>query len=139
MRAGPLRNRLILQSQNNTRGAAGSVVEGWATETTVWGSISPVSVKEYLASNQTQNEATVKITVRYYSGLDESWRVVNGGRAYSIKSVINHEDRNRMLTLLCLEGVKDAADLPTEGAGYLLLEDSFQILLEDGSGSLLLE
>lgn len=139
MRAGRLRNRLVLQSKTETRGAAGGVTTTWTTQATVWGGIEPLSGKEYQAIQQTQNEASVRIVLRYYSGLDETWRVVNGGRAYAIEALINENDRNRMVTLMCLQGVKEAAGLPTEGAGYLLLEDGFQLLLEDGSGSLLLE
>jgi SPP1 family predicted phage head-tail adaptor len=111
MKAGPLRNRLILQSQNNTRGAAGGIVKGWSTEATVWGSISPLTGREYLAIQQTQNEASVRIVMRYYAGLDETWRVVNGGRAYAIVSVINENDRDRMLTLMCLQGAKEESIL----------------------------
>ena len=115
MRAGRLRNRLVLQSKTETRGAAGGVSTTWTTQATVWGGIHPISGKEYTAIQQTQNEATVKIVMRYQSSIDETWRVVNGGRAYAIESIINENDRDRMMTLMCLQGVKEAADLPTEG------------------------
>lgn len=139
MRAGRLRNRLVLQSQVETRGAAGGVSISWNTEATVWGAIEPLTAKEFTAIEQTQNEVKVRIVMRYYAGMDESWRVVNGGRAYAIESIINENDRDRMLTLLCSQGVREAADLPQEGVSYLLLEDGFQLVLEDASGSLLLE
>ena len=115
MRAGQLRNRLVLQSKTETRGAAGGVATTWTTQATVWGGIHPISGKEYTAIQQTQNEAEVKIIIRYQSSIDETWRVVNGGRAYSIVSVINENDRDRMITLMCLKGVKDTGDLPSEG------------------------
>ena len=139
MRAGRLRHRGVLQSKTETLGTAGGVTTTLTTEATVWCGIEPLSVKEFIAIDQTQNEAQVRIVLRYYTGLDETWRVVNDGLAYSIQSVINENSRDRMLTLLCSEGVREAADLPTEVGGYLLLEDGFQLLLEDGSGSLLLE
>ena len=139
MRSGRLRHRGVLQSKTETRDTTGGITTTWATESTVWCGIEPLSVKEFISIDQTQNEAQVRIVLRYYSGLNENWRVVNDGLAYSIKSVINENSRDRMLTLLCSEGVREAADLPTEGAGFLLLEDGFQLLLEDGSGSLLLE
>ena len=115
MRAGQLRNRLVLQSKTETRGAAGGVATTWTTQATVWGGIHPISGKEYTAIQQTQNEAEVKIIIRYQSSIDETWRVVNGGREYSIVSVINENDRDRMITLMCLKGVKDTGDLPSEG------------------------
>ena len=111
---GKRRHRGILQSRVETRGAAGGYVTTWSTEATVWISIEPLSGSEYTAIQQTQNEASVRITMRYYSGLDETWRVVNGGRAYDIVAVLNDDDLNRDLTLMCLQGVKDAGDMPTD-------------------------
>ena len=115
MRAGRLRHRLVLQSPTETRGPAGGVqVNTWKTEATVWGAIEPVSGKEFLTIDQTQNETTVRIVLRYHSGLDETWRVVNDGRAYPIISAINESDRNRMWELMCSQGVRESGDLPTE-------------------------
>jgi SPP1 family predicted phage head-tail adaptor len=107
MRAGRLRHRLILQSKVETRGAAGGVTTTWETQATVWGGIEPLSGREYTAIQQTQNEATVRIVIRYQSSIDETWRVLNGGLAYAIQSIINENTRDRMLTLMCLEGVKE--------------------------------
>ena len=120
---GRRRHRGVLQSKTETRGDAGGVVISWTTEATVWISIEPISGKEYSAIQQTQNEASVRITLRYYSGLDETWRVVNGGRAYSIVDAINDDDLNRDLTLMCLQGVKDTGDLPNEGIPAFALYD----------------
>jgi len=117
MRSGRLRHRCVLQSKVETRGSAGGVSTTWATEATVWGGIEPLSAREFLSIDQTQNETRVRIVLRYYSGLDETWRVVNGGRAYAITEILNESDRNRMLTLMCSQGVREAADLPTEGTG----------------------
>ena len=110
---GKRRHRGILQSRVETRGDSGGYATTWSTEATVWISIEPLSGSEYTAIQQTQNEASVRITMRYYSGLDETWRVVNGGRAYDIVAVLNDDDMNRDLTLMCLQGVKDTGDLPT--------------------------
>ena len=109
MRSGRLRHRLILQNKVETRDAYGAATITWATQTTVWGAIEPLSGTEYQSQAQIEAEAKVRIVMRYYSGINETWRVVNDNRAYSILSVINHDDRNRMLTLMCLQGVKDAA------------------------------
>lgn len=112
MRAGRLRHRLILQSQVETREDGGGFVLTWVTQSVVWGGIEPLSGKEYTAIQQTQNEASVRIVLRYYSGLDETWRIVNDGRAYSIVSVIDENDRHRSMILMCLQGVKETGDMP---------------------------
>ena len=114
MRSGRLRHRGVLQSKVETRGDAGGVVTTYLTQATVWCGIEPLSGRELTAIQQTQNEARVRIVLRYYSGLDETWRVVNNGKAYAIHSVINENERDRMMTLMCSQGVKEAGDLPTE-------------------------
>jgi SPP1 family predicted phage head-tail adaptor len=114
MRAGRLRHRLVLQSQTETRDAHGAAVIAFTTEATVWGGIEPLSGREYFAQQQIQNEVSVRIVIRFYSGLDESWRVVNNGKVYSILSVINENERDRMMTLMCSKGVKETGGLPTE-------------------------
>jgi SPP1 family predicted phage head-tail adaptor len=108
MRAGRLRHQLILQSQVETRDPTGGVTISWETQDTVWGGIEPLSGREYTAIQQTQDEASVRIIIRYRADIDASWRVVNEGLAYSIVSPpINENMRDRQLILMCLEGVKE--------------------------------
>ena len=135
MRAGRLRHRLTLQSRTETRSATGSVTTAWATEGTVWGAIEPISGKEYLALAQTQNETAVRIVLRYYSGLDESWRVVSGGKAYSIQSLINTDERDHTITLMCSQGVAEQHSLPTiddaafvVNSGVLVVNSNTQVV-----------
>ena len=136
MQAGRLRHRLILQSKAETRDSYGATLITWDTVATVWGAIEPLSGKEYFAQQEVQSESKVRIVLRYYSGVLPSWRVSHGGLYYDIEDVLNHDTRNRQLTLMCRQGVSETgSDTP---AGYLLLEDGFQLLLES-TGSLLLE
>lgn len=112
MRSGRLRHRLQLQSKTESRTASGASTFTWTTDSTVWGGIEPLSGKEYVAASQVQNEEKVRIVIRYHASIDETWRVVNGGKYYSIHSVINSNERNRDLILMCSQGVKEeqAAD-----------------------------
>jgi SPP1 family predicted phage head-tail adaptor len=107
MRAGRLRHRLILQEQVETREAGGGVVVSWVTRGRVWGGIEPLSGKEYTAIQQTQNEATVRIVMRYHPDIDPTWRIKNDDRIYTIQAIIDENYRHRMLILMCLEGVKE--------------------------------
>jgi len=111
MRAGRLRHQLILQSQTETRDATGGVTITWTTQDTVFGGVEPLSGREYTAIQQTQNEATVRIIIRYHSTIEESWRVLHEGKAYAIQSIINENTRDRQLILMCLEGVKEKSIL----------------------------
>jgi len=135
MQAGRLRHRLILQSKAETRDSYGATLITWDTVATVWGAIEPLSGKEYFAQQEVQSESKVRIVIRYYSGVLPSWRVSHGGLYYDIEDVLNHDTRNRQLTLMCRQGVSETgADTPTGG---LLLEDGFFLLLETGDNLLL--
>ena len=107
MRAGRLRHRLVLQSKTITRDSYGAAIVAWATQATVWGSIEPLSGRELSAQSQQQAEATVRIVLRYYSGLDETWRISHGGKYYDIVNTINQDMRNHTLTLLCRQGISE--------------------------------
>ena len=130
IRAGRLRHRLVLQSKTYTRDSYGAAIVGWTTEATVWGSLEPLTARELFAQQQIQPEARVRVVLRYYSGLDASWRITHGGLYYDIVEVINKDMRNAMLTLLCREGVSE--DVGATGSSFLLLESGDYLLLESG-------
>ena len=113
MRSGRLRHRLALQQATETRGDAGGVVKTFATQATVWGAIEPLSSKEYLAIQQTQAEATVRVVIRYRSDIDDTWRILDTADSpntvYTIEGQpINENNRNRSLVIMCSQGVKSA-------------------------------
>jgi SPP1 family predicted phage head-tail adaptor len=112
LRAGKLRHRLTLQYKVETRTATGDVAWTWTTDSTVWGAIEPIiGNREYLAANQTQNEVSVMIMMRYHSTIDATWRIVNDGKAYSIQGMQNEYERDRMLILMCSQGVAEEDSL----------------------------
>ena len=134
MRSGRLRNRLILQSKTETQSNTGGVTIGWSTQDTVWGGIEPLSGKEILALKQVQNESSVRIVMRYQPNIDETWRIVNDGRSFSIVSMTNENDRDRKLEILCLQGAKEEGTLPSEGttnvvnSGILVVNSGTQVV-----------
>lgn len=112
MRVGEMRHRVALQAPTETRGAAGGVIKTFVTQDVVWGSIQSLSGKEFLSIQQTQNESTARIVIRYYAGLDETWRILDTGDSpntvYSIHYVEEGNKRRRMFTLMCSKGVQTA-------------------------------
>ena len=105
MRAGRLRHRLELQERSVTRDSYGAEVETWTTQHVIWGSVEPLSGSEYFASKQTQAERSHKIIIRYISDLHVTWRIKFGSRTFGIESIINRDERNRELTLMCSESL----------------------------------
>lgn len=110
MRSGRLRHRLALQQSTETREPAGGFTLTWATTATVWGGIEPLSGREYTSIAQTQNEERVRVVIRFYTGLDESWRILDTGDSpntvYTIHTIINENKRDREMILMCSEGVQ---------------------------------
>ena len=107
MRAGRLRHRLVIQSKTETRDEYGDAVISWSTVDTVWGAIEPLSGRELFAQSQTQAETKVRIVMRYRSDIDTTHRITNDGLYYDITDRINENSRDRMLTLMCRQGVSE--------------------------------
>ncbi|MDB4312004.1 phage head closure protein [bacterium] len=107
MRAGRLRHRLILQSKVVGRDSYGGAIITWTTQATVWGAIEPLSGNEYFAQDQIQSESKVRVVIRYHSTVDPEWRISHAGLYYDIQDVLNHDTRNRQITLMCKQGVKE--------------------------------
>ena len=118
MRAGRLRHRLVLQSKvanSPARDEYGGASLSWSTQATVWGSIEPLAGQELFAQQQIQSETRVRIVLRYYAGLDTTWRIKHfdasvspqTAKYYNIVEVIDRDARHQMLTLMCRQGVSE--------------------------------
>jgi len=136
MQSGRLKKRLVLQSKTESQDEYGAPIISWTTEATVWGSLLPLRGQELFAQQQLQPETKVRVVIRYYAGIDSTWRIVHGGKYYDIESIINENKRNRTLTIMCREGVSEDVG-PVVGGNALLLESGSYLLLESGDKLLL--
>jgi SPP1 family predicted phage head-tail adaptor len=100
---GSLRQRIELQSRTDTQDATGQAVPTWATYATVWAAIEPLTGRELIAAKQAQSQDTVKVRCRYLTGILTTHRVLFGTRILAINAVINLDERNRELNLMCTE------------------------------------
>jgi SPP1 family predicted phage head-tail adaptor len=105
MKSGKLRHRITIQSKVVSRDTFGAETITWRTEKTVWASIEPISGKEYFLAQQVQSEVTHVIKIRYYEGLRTDWRMLFGSRIFDVKSVINFQEQNVEMILMCREFV----------------------------------
>ena len=94
MQAGLLNRRVELQQATESRSPTGDVVRTWTTIVTRWAQILPLRGQEKFTASQMEAQTNVKIRIRYYSGIDQTWRIKKGDTIYNIKSVINIGDRN---------------------------------------------
>ncbi len=106
MRIGRLRHRITIQEYKLIgRDEYNSPIMGWGDFATVWASVEPISGQEYWASSQVQAEVTHRIRVRYLSGVRPTMRVQFKERTFEVESIINWQERNIDLQLMCKEKV----------------------------------
>ena len=109
MRAGRLRHRVAIQDATETRDAHGGVSRAWSTSATVWASVEPLQGRELWLAQQVQAQATVRVRMRYRSGLDSTMRLQlldgdgNAEKTYNIEAVMDLGERGRELEILCAE------------------------------------
>ncbi|OQY26233.1 MAG: hypothetical protein B6244_14135 [Candidatus Cloacimonetes bacterium 4572_55] len=105
MNTGRLRHRLALQVETQSQGATGEVASSYATDTTVWGALSPVSGREMEQARQISEEITYKAVIRYYSSLTTEYRILYDSRVFEIANIQNFNERN-IYQILLLKEVK---------------------------------
>jgi SPP1 family predicted phage head-tail adaptor len=103
MRAGKLRNRIELQRVTRGKNRLGESIDDWKTFSIVYASIDPIAGSEPFIGGQTRADVTHKVTVRWVAGLTAKDRIKYGSRIFDIDAVLNPEERNEELTLLCHE------------------------------------
>lgn len=105
MKIGKLRHRISIEESMVSRDSFGAEVSEWVQFAKVWADASPVSGREFDAFKQINAEITAKITIRYLEGVSTEMRVILGERIFEIGSVINPEEKNISLILMCKEVV----------------------------------
>lgn len=106
MQAGKLRHAVTLKSApSGTSGQDefGAPGTSYTTYATTWASIVPLEGEELMLAQQVNPELQHKVTIRYHSSVTNTDRIAFGSRDLEIVSIINPEERNERLELLCLE------------------------------------
>lgn len=103
MEIGELRHRIALQKFSIAINENGFEVEDWVEIKTVWASVSNLYGKEYFEAAATQSEKTVKFTIRFIAGIDESMRIMFKGKTYRIIFIDNIKYQNKFLEIKALE------------------------------------
>jgi SPP1 family predicted phage head-tail adaptor len=103
MRAGRLRHRVTIQDKVVTQDDYGEEVITWSDVDTVWASVEPLRGEEFAELRRAGAELTTRIVMRYQSGIAPEMRAMEGSHVYDILSVINVEERDKELHLMCRE------------------------------------
>lgn len=108
MKAGQLRNRVVIQTKTVAPNGLGELVETWADTTTVWSDVQPLTAKtrELFATGVAQEQSRVyaQIEIRYRSGLSVTDnRIKYGTRLFEIENILDPEEQRKRLLLLGYE------------------------------------
>lgn len=103
IRAGELRQRIIVETETMATDASGGALPTYATLATVWAKIEPMDGAEKYNAQQTSASITHKISIRWRSGITAKHRVKYGTRIFRIVSVLDMEEFGKLLVLNCIE------------------------------------
>lgn len=104
--AGRLHKQVEIQSRSTVTDEVGQATLTWNTVAIVWAEVQAVRGREFFAAAQTQMENSIKVRIRMRDDIDQTCRLVYQGKFYDITGIIPIE-RDTMLELICLQGVKD--------------------------------
>ena len=105
---GKLRQRITIEAGNPGSDGFGGQTDPWASPVVidrVWARIEPLRGFEQLRGMQLEGRVTHRITIRHRDDVSPANRIRFGARLFSIRTVIDIEERSRWLELLCEEGV----------------------------------
>ncbi len=105
-----LRHRVSLQARSRSQDGQGGYAESWAEIASLWAAIEPLKGYERMKAAQLGTPLTHKVLIRYRQYVTTTQRLVFRNRVFEIKEVINEEEANRWLRLLCVEKAESQAD-----------------------------
>lgn len=100
---GEFRHVIKFQKQSDQQNSYGENNDNWVDVMNTRAGIYPMSGKEFFVAETVNSEVSHKINMRYMPGITPDMRIMFGERAFSIVSVINFQERNIELQLLCKE------------------------------------
>ena len=103
MRAGRLRHRVAIEQEGRAGDGGGGAAQSWTTFATISAAVVPLSGREAELAAQVGSVVSHRVEIRYRAGVTSKMRVKFGSRVLNIRAVLNIEERNRELHLMCEE------------------------------------
>lgn len=108
LKSGKLRHRVVIETRNDQQSSSGAVTVVWEYLATVWASVEPLSVREFIQSQATQSEITARIMMRYRPDVNATVRFIHKGKIYNPVGVLpDAQSGIEHITIPVSEGVND--------------------------------
>jgi SPP1 family predicted phage head-tail adaptor len=104
--AGKLRHRVSIQAPVRTPGdGQGGYAPSWATIIggDVWAEVVPLSGSEAFEAGAIFGHTTHRVTIRHKTGISGRHSILMGSRRLYVRSVVNRDERDRTIDLICEE------------------------------------
>ncbi len=95
------RHQIVVQTPSPVSNSYGGPQVTWATLHTVWGKIEPIDGGEELEAGSVVQKNKYLVRMWYRSDITTELRLTNTGRTFQIESVVNVDERNQKLELIC--------------------------------------
>ena len=103
MQAGKRVHYIMIQQASESADARGEMSQTWTEYANSWAEIKPVRGREYFQAHTENVAADTRIILPYLAGITNKMRIKFGTRIFDIETVINIDERNRELNLMCVE------------------------------------
>lgn len=103
IRSGDLRERLTIQQRTSTPDGQGGRDVEWSTLATVWAKVEPLSGTERVQAGAETAVVSHRVTVRYRSDFDASYRIVWRRRVLEITALVSPDARREWLVVDCAQ------------------------------------
>ncbi len=104
--AGELDKYITIQYPVSTPDGHGGFTNAYVNVGNVWAKMRPLSANERRNAEQNTMIATEMIRIRYRSTFKPNYRIKYGNRYFKIESILNLEEHNEWLHLMCKEVVR---------------------------------
>jgi SPP1 family predicted phage head-tail adaptor len=101
--AGKYRHVVDIQQRQFGGNEYGETTQDWTTIYTTKAGINPVSGNEFYRVQEVNAEITHKVYLRYLPNITPDMRILFNGRQLMITSIVNYQERNLELKLMCKE------------------------------------
>ncbi len=101
MRAGTLRQSIIVEQTTQGQDACGAVTDSWSTYATLRARQAIAGGREFNAAQAVHSELSALFVCRYKSGVTTKMRVNHGGTYYDILAAYDPTGMGRELQIAC--------------------------------------
>jgi SPP1 family predicted phage head-tail adaptor len=101
---GDLKHCVRIQKPILTSDAMGGQTESWEDVFHGFAFIQPLRANQRLFAQRLNHETTHRVVLRHCSGVTSKQRILYEGRVLWVQGVVNVDEANRFLEVLCNEG-----------------------------------